>query len=32
VTIDLATRQQTVYTANDLGRPAQAAAIGKLRT
>jgi hypothetical protein len=27
VTIDLATRQQTVYTANDLGRTAQAAAI-----
>jgi hypothetical protein len=27
VTIDLATRKQTVYTANDLGRPAEAAAI-----
>jgi hypothetical protein len=27
VTIDLATRRQTVYIANDLGRPAQAAAI-----
>jgi len=27
VTIDLATRRQTVYTANDLGRPAAAAAI-----
>jgi hypothetical protein len=32
VTIDLATRRQTVYTANDLGRPAQAAAVHKLRT
>lgn len=27
VTIDLTTRRQTVYAANDLGRPAQAAAI-----
>ena len=30
VTIDLKTRQQTVYKPNDLGRPAQAAAIRKL--
>jgi hypothetical protein len=31
VTIDLKTRKQTVYTANDLGRPAQAAAIRALK-
>jgi hypothetical protein len=31
VTIDLKTRQQTVYEANDLGRPAQAAAIRAMR-
>jgi metallophosphoesterase superfamily enzyme len=29
VTIDLASRQQAVYQANDLGRPAQAAAVRK---
>jgi hypothetical protein len=29
VTIDLASRQQAVYVANDLGRSAQAAAVRK---
>ncbi len=32
VTIDLATRQQTVYAANDLGMPANARAVRALRT